>query len=335
MNYAAGLFLSMCVAASLSACKGKTDVANMANHAAELAQTAAKNVEPAQPAAHEFDINQVPLSHVALGDFPYISLPQGYSNDGRAHQTLDFARFPFWVGNKPVWVEGKLYGTSMTATEGKQFSQLEVRRNVEAMVAELGGKEVFQGKIPYDTIKSWGSDVLGLPAFGDPYNEPVTTYVVHREDGNLWIYFVANTAEAWWTVVKEKSFQKTASLLPASELKQQLDSAGKVALQVNFATDKTEILADSQPQIAQVLQLLKENNALKLAINGHTDNSGDAAHNQTLSEGRAAAVVAALVAQGIAGSRLAAHGYGASQPVADNATPEGKAKNRRVELVKQ
>jgi outer membrane protein OmpA-like peptidoglycan-associated protein len=89
------------------------------------------------------------------------------------------------------------------------------------------------------------------------------------------------------------------------------------------------------PQIDQVMKLLKDVPALRLSVNGHTDNNGNAAHNQQLSEGRAKAVVAALLAKGLDSARLAAKGFGQQQPVADNAQEEGRAKNRRVELVKQ
>ena len=104
---------------------------------------------------------------------------------------------------------------------------------------------------------------------------------------------------------------------------------------MNFATDKTDVLPDSLPQVEQVGTLLKEDPALRLAVNGHTDDSGDAVHNQQLSEGRAKAVVALLVGQGIDAARLTAAGFGSAQPAAENSSPEGKAKNRRVELVKQ
>ena len=82
-------------------------------------------------------------------------------------------------------------------------------------------------------------------------------------------------------------------------------------------------------------QLPDDYPSLRLAINGHTDNSGSSAHNLQLSQQRAASVVAALVAAGIAAERLSAEGFGDSRPVADNSTAEGKAKNRRVELVRQ
>ena len=82
--------------------------------------------------------------------------------------------------------------------------------------------------------------------------------------------------------------------------------------------------------------MLQEHPELKLAIEGHTDATGQAAANQTLSERRAAAVREALVAQfAIDGARLTSKGLGQSKPVGPNTTPEGRQQNRRVELVRQ
>ena len=127
---------------------------------------------------------------------------------------------------------------------------------------------------------------------------------------------------------------QTAGLLPASALKQQLDADGRVAIQVNFAVDKAEILPESRPQIEQVLALLRDDPALSLSVEGHTDATGDADHNQRLSQARAQSVMAALVEQGIEAERLQAAGFGQSRPMADNDTEEGRARNRRVELVR-
>ncbi len=84
-----------------------------------------------------------------------------------------------------------------------------------------------------------------------------------------------------------------------------------------------------------MLKLLQQNPGLRLAVQGHTDNAGTPAHNQTLSEDRARAVVGALTQGGIAADRLAASGLGQTRPVADNATDAGRAQNRRVELVQR
>lgn len=317
----------------LPGCK-KPEAASTANVAvaadvAPLAATAA-----AKPV--EFDINTVSLSTVALGDFPYISLPQGYMSNGKP-ETKKFSRFPFWVKGAPHWVEGRFYLVNVYPEKEGDYSPLEVRKNLDALVAQMGGVKVSEEKIPYDTVKGWGDEIAQgfITGLGDVYSLPVVTYVVHRTEGNLWIHFCQGTSQAGIIVGQEKAFEQTAKLLPASELKKQIDANGKVALQVNFATDETDILPDSQLQIAQVVQLLKEEPSLHLDVNGHTDNTGDAAHNQSLSEGRAKAVVAALEALGIDAKRLSAHGHGASQPVADNGSEEGKAKNRRVELVKR
>ena len=74
------------------------------------------------------------------------------------------------------------------------------------------------------------------------------------------------------------------------------------------------------------------NQTLKIEVQGHTDNVGNDAYNQTLSEARAKAVAAGLTQHGVAADRLSAKGYGKTKPVADNGSDEGRAKNRRVEI---
>jgi outer membrane protein OmpA-like peptidoglycan-associated protein len=83
-----------------------------------------------------------------------------------------------------------------------------------------------------------------------------------------------------------------------------------------------------------IVGVLKDNPDLRLEIDGHTDNSGAAAHNLTLSQQRAVAVADQLVKMGVDASRLTTKGFGDSKPISDNNTLEGKANNRRVEFVK-
>lgn len=108
-----------------------------------------------------------------------------------------------------------------------------------------------------------------------------------------------------------------------------------MALYLNFDTDKTTLRPEARPVLAEVLTLLTQSPGLRLAVQGHTDNVGLPAHNQQLSAGRARAVVAALLAQGIAPDRLLPSGFGSTRPLADNTTEAGRAQNRRVELVRQ
>jgi outer membrane protein OmpA-like peptidoglycan-associated protein len=103
-----------------------------------------------------------------------------------------------------------------------------------------------------------------------------------------------------------------------------------------FDTGQSTIKPESKSTLDQIAALLKTRPALKLYVVGHTDMTGALAHNRTLSEARARAVVNALVKNyGIAAARLEGHGVGPLAPVASNAEEAGRAKNRRVELVER
>ncbi len=122
----------------------------------------------------------------------------------------------------------------------------------------------------------------------------------------------------------------------AEEMAGKLSTAGNVALYgITFDFNKAEVKPESEPTLQEIAKLLKADPALKLLVVGHTDNVGSFASNTTLSQRRAEAVVAALVSRhGVDRNRLTPFGVSFACPVAPNTTDEGRAKNRRVELVK-
>lgn len=120
----------------------------------------------------------------------------------------------------------------------------------------------------------------------------------------------------------------------AGKLAADIKSKGFATLHIHFDTDKTELKPDGAQAVDEVGKMLKSDPTLRLSIEGHTDNVGAAAANQKLSQERAHAVVVGIEKQGIDARRLAFKGFGASKPVADNATEAGRSQNRRVELVK-
>jgi OOP family OmpA-OmpF porin len=128
--------------------------------------------------------------------------------------------------------------------------------------------------------------------------------------------------------------QSSLGFLDAAAMKKELDAKGRVALYINFDTDKATLRPDAQPIIDEINKLLTADASLKLSIEGHTDATGGADHNRQLSTARARAVFGALVGLGVDPARLASKGFGPDKPIADNATDDGRAKNRRVELVK-
>lgn len=122
--------------------------------------------------------------------------------------------------------------------------------------------------------------------------------------------------------------------ITADEMWKALQRDGFMALQILFDTGKATIKPESQAIVAQIVELLNAQPTLSISIEGHTDAQGTAAANKVLSSDRAAAVMKAVVAGGIPARRLRAQGWGQERPVADNRTEDGRAKNRRVEIVK-
>ena len=121
----------------------------------------------------------------------------------------------------------------------------------------------------------------------------------------------------------------------ASNLLEALNREGHVALYINFDAGKSTIKPESEPIIHQIVEMMKANPEVKISVEGHTDNVGSPESNKILSEDRAKAVVTAIVAEGIDAKRLSSVGHGQDKPIADNKTEEGRASNRRVELVKK
>ena len=130
-----------------------------------------------------------------------------------------------------------------------------------------------------------------------------------------------------------KNFRLCKGAVP---LYDRMMSDGKiVTYAITFDVGKANIKPESMTEIMRIQKLMQENPSLKFEVQGHTDATGNAASNQTLSENRAKAIVAKLVELGIASNRLTAVGKGQTTPIADNTTDEGRAKNRRVEFVKK
>lgn len=322
----------------LAACKGEPAAAPVAQDAAPSMATDAAPAEgvPAAASGASFNVADLPVSNASLGSFPYLGLPQGYASADVVQSEFD--RVPFWTGDRVEWVEGKVYSAAVHAAGDRPYSQLELGRNVQEMVSSLGGKRIFSGVLPAPMASEIGNSkaaVTYVGGLGDIYNEPAETYVIHRADRDIWVHVGGGGSGGGLLLAETKPVEITAKLLPADALKQALDVQGKVAIQVNFATDAAQILPESAPQIVQVTTLLQQDPSLRLGVEGHTDNSGTPAHNQTLSQARADAVRAQLVAAGIAADRLTTAGFGQERPVADNATELGRSQNRRVELVKR
>jgi outer membrane protein OmpA-like peptidoglycan-associated protein len=124
---------------------------------------------------------------------------------------------------------------------------------------------------------------------------------------------------------------------PATPVGQKVDTKGCsitfTTLHVNFTFASNVLPLSSEPDVEALTKFLKDNTASKVSIIGHTDNNGIDARNQPRSEARAKALADKLISNGIDANRITTSGYGSKQPIATNATDEGQAQNRRIEVI--
>jgi outer membrane protein OmpA-like peptidoglycan-associated protein len=154
----------------------------------------------------------------------------------------------------------------------------------------------------------------------------------HGESLNgLW--YEAGQLKGVWFGQRDAQRKPSCALAAKGPVASALDTSGHAILYgLHFDSDSTRISAESDAVLAQVLDVLKKQAELRLRIEGHTDSTNTDEYNQKLSQGRAQAVVDWLVKHGVAPARLSASGFGRTRPVADNATAQGRALNRRVEV---
>jgi len=134
------------------------------------------------------------------------------------------------------------------------------------------------------------------------------------------------------TILEQKAMEQE---ITANDMWQTLQKDGFMSLYINFDTNKATIKPESAGIIDQIIELMKSQPGLKLSIEGHTDSQGSPESNKSLSLNRSKALIKAVSEGGIDASRMSAVGWGQEKPVADNRTEEGRAKNRRVEIVKK
>ena len=164
------------------------------------------------------------------------------------------------------------------------------------------------------------------------YSSPPEEVVGHK--GNTWVYVLSRTESYEQKIVTVKEMVQEVKA-DAAGLENEIEKTGQVAVYgIHFDTGKASLKPDSDTVLSEIVKMMQQNPGLKLKIEGHTDNLGTAASNQVLSQKRSESVVAWLAAHGVDASRLTATGRGQTVPIGDNSTDDGRAKNRRVELVK-
>jgi OmpA-OmpF porin, OOP family len=236
------------------------------------------------------------------------------------YDELDFGKYDFSVGpGKTETVEGHYYWLIYVANDGiKLPSGLQVVRNYTNAATAIGGKKVYE-------FEDGGVQNVVLK--------------VKKDNAEVWAHITGgNAGNSQYEVhIVEKELMKQDVVADASSIASSIKETGKAAIYgIYFDTGKWDIKAESAPALKEIAKMLNANAAMKLYVVGHTDNVGTFVNNVKLSNSRADAVVKELLSNySIAASRLQPFGAGPTAPVQSNQTEQGRAKNRRVELVAQ
>ncbi len=244
----------------------------------------------------------------------------------------------------------------------KDRSSLEVMKNYEEALAKAGfstlyscsraqcGKQIASAIYfsPQNPRQITGKQLSEYAFSMKVDDERLLTAKLARPSGDVYVTVFAAMQEnasnvdashrvaVFVEVVEVKPMQGNMVTVNAAAMQKGLASEGKIAIYgIYFDSDKADIKPESRPQLDEMTALLKGAPQLKVFIVGHTDNQGKLDYNLSLSQRRAEAVVKALAQQGISAQRLLAKGVANLAPVASNASEDGRARNRRVELVEQ
>lgn len=294
-------------------------------------------------------ISSIALGHLAYAqdqdaegckDHPLFNRMPNYVISQCEQKEFDLIRFPVGPPDpknenkiKSIDIEGKVTVIWYALKEGAtRASGLQIMRNFQNAAQKYGGSILGEYKGwcagHYDATSSVGS----IP-FGNGCTYWGTTLKFSKDGKEIYVYEQFGDDDAGYNIVIVER-QEMKQDISANEMFEQLNSGQSLTLYINFETGKSTIKSESQPIVDEIYKMMKDNPSLKILIEGHTDNVGNKASNQTLSEQRAASVKTALVNKGIAADRINTVGYGQDKPIADNSTDEGRAKNRRVEIKK-
>ncbi len=229
-------------------------------------------------------------------------------------ESKDFDSFGFETGKREkTVVEGRRTKlTYRVEDSSKEPSGVALVRTYENAIKNAGGTVLFVDRDRFANGK------------------------IVRDGKEVWVQAERGNSQIWLTVV-EKAGMTQEIVANAAAIGNDIKSTGHAAVYgIYFDTGKSEVKPESQAALQEVAKLLSSDPGLKLMVVGHTDSVGQFDANMKLSQGRAEAVVQELTKNhGVAAARLQAQGAGPIAPVATNRTEEGRAKNRRVELVEQ
>lgn len=294
--------------------------------------------------------NNSTIKHYEAKNFDMYILPLGtfVEKDGRKPWKIIKSQRKL---SKTQQLEGKITRIQYKATE--EHTTTEIYRNYQLALKKAGFEILFTCKGEdlgrynvwpehlYSVLNPLSHHIM-FELMGEDCHQRYLSAKLSHPKGDVYISLNISLNRSkcptiQLDVIEVKPMQTELVVINMDAMARELDRIGRVAIYgIYFDTNKADVKAESRPTLQEIVMLLQQNSELRLYVVGHTDNIGTLSHNMQLSQKRSDSVVEKFISDyAVDANRLKAYGVGPLVPVASNKNEEGRARNRRVELVEQ
>lgn len=283
----------------------------------------------------------IPISNADLGTFPYFNtLPNFHPTDS---STIEQNRTYFFDGKTYFIVDGQVSSQNLNVKDDtkKLPSEFQLVQEFDKLVATLGGKKVYEGKLPDEQLKKLANQdlvELGSKKQVAPSSfYGVVEYVIKTPKKEVWVQLVPGTiASKFYTllIVERQNQLITTNINKENLILISLEKGEKAVANFDFAPDDSVLMTQSKDELLNIVGVFQAHPEWKIKLEVNNAPVGKPDYLLTLTEKRAKAIRDELLALGVKPGAVDAEGFGDTKPLASNDTEKGRQKNTRVEISK-
>lgn len=286
---------------------------------------------------------KIPISNADLGKFPYFKTFPNFRPSGESDSvTIQQNKTYFFDGKKYFTIIGKVSSQNLNIVDDKKQrpSEFQIIQEYDKIVSTLGGKKIYEGKLPSDLLKpiAGTDDIVSLYTTHQvtpSAHYGVVEYIIKTPEKEVWVqlqpYSIASNFYTLLIVEKQEQLL-TINTNKKNLILEELDKNKKITITLNFATNSTTLSTGSKDEILNIVGVFQAHPAWKLKIDVHNAPVGKSEYILNLTQKRADEIKQQLTSLGVKASSIEAKGWGDTKPLISNDTEKGRLLNTRVDI---
>lgn len=291
------------------------------------------------------DSRTIPISNADLGKFPYFkTFPNFRPINESDSLTVQQNKTYFFDGKKYFTIIGKVSIQNLSIIDDKKQkpSEFQIIQEFDKIVSTLGGKKIYEGKLPTDLLKpiAGTDDIVSLGATHQVTPSAfygVVEYVIKTPEKEVWVQLQPySIASSFYTllIVEKQEQLLTINTNKRNLILEELDKNKRTTISLSFAPDSATLLTESKDEILNIVGVFQAHVDWKLKIDVHNAPVGKAEYVLNLTQKRADEIKQQLISLGVKASSVEAKGWGDTKPLTSNDTEKGRLLNTRVDISK-